>query len=116
MCIRDSNTTDTDSEGNFIVVVDKAKAVAEANGVGSVSYTHLDVYKRQPQRGAGQHHSGGGEHDFGKRRGYDVREHRVKSKVGDKTCKITARQNAGRQEQGDVYKRQQSIRRRVSGL
>lgn len=30
----EGNTTDTDSEGNFIVVVDKAKAVAEANGVG----------------------------------------------------------------------------------
>lgn len=32
--VPEGNTTDTDSEGNFIVVVDKAKAVAEANGVG----------------------------------------------------------------------------------
>ena len=42
MCIRDR-----DKDYNELTNFEKEKAESEAHGVGPVSYTHLDVYKRQ---------------------------------------------------------------------
>ena len=52
------------------------------------------------QGGASQHNARCGEHDLGKSRGNDSREHRVKSEVRDKPRKVAAGQGTRRQEQG----------------
>ena len=58
------------------------------------------------QSGAGQHHAGGREHDFGQRGGNDSGEHGVKSKVRHKSRKITGSQRTGSQEQHHRHQKQ----------
>ena len=51
MCIRDRPEHGLHGHCLFGQHADKAAPLAQSSGLGAVSYTHLDVYKRQGQRG-----------------------------------------------------------------
>ena len=61
-----------------------------------------------PQRSTGQHHTGCGKHDFGKRSGNDGGEHCVKGEVCNKSRKVTADQSAGSQEKSRRHQEHKS--------
>ena len=51
MCIRDSHNADQRVAGQLVPHLERTGRVLHLHGFAAVSYTHLDVYKRQIYKG-----------------------------------------------------------------